>query len=591
MKYFTILFSLILLVFSTNELNAQSSGLEYKGIVNKTFYPLSIEPMGEGVFVTFNKAYFGKLRLKLNSAKRDTIYVKLGEKRTIDNKVDINPFGTVRFLVDTLVIEEGEHLYEIEIPDFEPPEWAKNNNYFIPLPSAIGNIMPFRYVEISGYTGMLEPIDIQQIGYFYAFNDNASFCKTSSDEINQIWDLCKHSIKATSFCGVYIDGDRERRPYEADAYINQLSHYVVDAEFGLARKTIDHLVLFPTWPSEWLFHMPMMLWEDYMYTGNIDYLQKYYNHYAQLIQELPLDNNGLVLNNKNNDIIDWPKSERDGYRLGNINNVPNAFYYNSLVIQSQIAGVLGNMKDSVNFAEKAQKLKIAFNNVFWDENTGLYIDAIDSLHSSIHANIFPVVFGLANSTQIDKVLPFIEGKGMATSVYGAQYLLDMLYITNRPDYAFKLLTAHHERSWMNMIEQGSTITLEAWNEKVKSNLDWNHAWGAAPGNIIARRIFGIRPLTCGFKTAMIQPQFSGLTNGSIKHPTINGDIEIAFEVKEGNELQLQIKNDTPAQLLLPPKYASANSVYINSQLIKPRFINKQMLFYLEKGENIIELKR
>ena len=52
---------------------------------------------------------------------------------------------------------------------------------------------------------------------------------TSSDTIlNQIWDLCKYTIKATSFAGLYIDGDRERIPYEADAIINQLSHYCVD---------------------------------------------------------------------------------------------------------------------------------------------------------------------------------------------------------------------------------------------------------------------------------------------------------------------------------------------------------------------------
>ena len=29
-----------------------------------------------------------------------------------------------------------------------------------------------------------------------------------------------------------------------------------------------------------------------------------------------------------------------------------------------------------------------------------------------------------------------------------------------------------------MIRVGSTITLEAWDNKFKPNQDWNHAWGA-----------------------------------------------------------------------------------------------------------------
>ena len=68
--------------------------------------------------------------------------------------------------------------------------------------------------------------------------------------LNQIWDLCKYSIKATSFTGVYVVGDRERIPYEADAYINQLSHYTTDRENNIAKNTIAYFMEFPTWPTE-----------------------------------------------------------------------------------------------------------------------------------------------------------------------------------------------------------------------------------------------------------------------------------------------------------------------------------------------------
>ena len=82
-------------------------------------------------------------------------------------------------------------------------------------------------------------------------------------------DFCKFSMKATSFCGYYVDGDRERIPYEADAFINQLSHYAVDAEYGIARGSMKHLLFNPTWPTEWTLYNIFMAWYDYLYTGDL----------------------------------------------------------------------------------------------------------------------------------------------------------------------------------------------------------------------------------------------------------------------------------------------------------------------------------
>ena len=57
-----------------------------------------------------------------------------------------------------------------------------------------------------------------------------------------------------------------------------------------------------------------------------------------------------------------------------------------------------------------------------------------------------------------------------------------------------------------MIELGSTMTLEAWDVKYKGNLTWNHAWGAAPANIVPRFLMGVRPLTPGYERILVQPQ-------------------------------------------------------------------------------------
>jgi hypothetical protein len=120
---------------------------------------------------------------------------------------------------------------------------------------------------------------------------------------------------------------------------------------------------------------------------------------------------------------------------------------------------------------------------------------------------------------------------MACSVYGAQYLLDGLYNAGAEDYALELLTSTSDRSWYNMIRIGSTITLEAWDNNYKNNLDWNHAWGAVPANVIPRGLWGIQPKTPGFETAVIKPQMGDLKSSEIEVPTIKGTILLIEDTK------------------------------------------------------------
>ncbi|WP_460198253.1 alpha-L-rhamnosidase-related protein [Segatella asaccharophila] len=94
--------------------------------------------------------------------------------------------------------------------------------------------------------------DITRELVHYPFNDEASFFKCDNDTLNRVYDLCKYSIKATSFAGIYVDGDRERTSYAADAYINQLRHYGVDREYSMARRIYSYILNHPTWPTEWI---------------------------------------------------------------------------------------------------------------------------------------------------------------------------------------------------------------------------------------------------------------------------------------------------------------------------------------------------
>lgn len=492
-------------------------------------------------FADFGKAAFGTLRVQIESKNSDSVFIHLGEKLSAPGLIDRKPGGTIRYRKIPLAVQKGTQWYTLTIPHIE-----RNSKYpAIVMPSDVGEVTPFRYCEIAGVSSLMNCKSVEQIAVNYFWDDSESSFSCSDSVLNRVWNLCKYSIKATTFCGVYVDGDRERIPYEADAYINQLGHYCLDREYSMARYSHEYLMVNPTWPTEWIMHSVMIAYTDYLYTGNTESLSHFYKDLQNktllslaredglistqtgLLNQTVLDN--IHIKAPIRDIVDWPLVERDGNEMPKISTVINAFHYESLKLMSLIAKALNKSDDELFYKNRAAALKDVINQKLFDRGGQKYIDGEGSAHASLHANIFPMAFGLVPAGSVPEVAKFISSRGMACSVYAAQFLLESLYEAGEDQVALDLMRSVGERSWWNMIKSGSTITLEAWDAKFKPNLDWNHAWGAAPANMVARGLWGIVPLTPGFGVAQIKPRTGDLTSSTIKVPTIRGAINCEFK--------------------------------------------------------------
>src|SRR5690606_32527854 len=194
----------------------------------------------------------------------------------------------------------------------------------------------------------------------------------------------------------------------------------------------------------------------------------------------------------------------------------------------------------------------AFQRYFFDNTRGIYIDGIGTNHASLHANLYPLVFGLIPEKEKPGVLNYIKTKEMACGVYSANYLLEGLFDAAEGAYAMSLLTSKSDRSWYNMLRVGATMTTEAWDNKYKDNNGWSHAWSASPAHILPRKVMGITPAEPGFKRATIKPQPAGLTWAKAKLPTIRGPIEAGFEQgPHGFALAVSLPANTEADVYLP----------------------------------------
>lgn len=504
-------------------------------------------------FIDFGKDAFATLQINYKPQKEETLTIRLGEK-LLESNVDQKPGGTIRYREMQLQVTPEKSNYQLElIPD------KKNTNHkAVALPDSFPVLLPFRYAEIVGAGNNFDPAQTIQKAYFNYFDYSTSSFTCSDSILNQVWNMCKYSMKATTFAGYYVDGDRERIPYEADAYLNQLSHYSVDNEYAIARKTIEYFfVSKPTWPTEWQLHVAMMMYQDYMYTGNTEIIETYYERLkAKTLMALEVEDGFISIESpKHNadfllslgfpdtttrlkDIVDWPpesnswggvkkymKGERDGYEFKRINTVVNGFYYHNMKIMAQFAAILNKPDEALDFDFKAAHVKKSINEQLFNEAKGYYVDGVGTEHSSLHANMILMAFDIVPESRKKKVIEHIKSKGMACSVYGAQYLLEALYNAGEDIFAHELMSATHDRGWYNMIKIGSTISLEAWDMKYKINADWNHAWGGAPANIIPRYLWGIQPKTAGFAVTTIKPQMGNLKHSVIEVPTIKGAIK------------------------------------------------------------------
>ena len=528
-------------------------GVQYERSENK---PVHFQKKSTGYFIDFGKHAFATLKLHYQPAVAETLVIRLGEKLS-KGEIDSVPGGSIRYQQVILSVDPGKTEYIIPLK----PDARNTKLVAAQMPDSIPVLMPFRYCEIVAASAGLAADDVIQLAYNTYFDYRQSDFSSSDTILNQVYDLCKYSIKATSFTGLYIDGDRERIPYEADAYLNQLSHYAVDREYSVARNTIAYFMDHPTWPTEWQLHVALMLEADYMYTGDPSLIIKHYDALKHKTLIGLLDSNNLISTKTGRvtpaimaslgfkdpkatlrDIVDWPpaqkdtewklatpEGERDGYVFKDYNTVINAFFYKNLEIMASFAKLIGRDDDASMFAIQALKTKKAINKLLFDEVKGVYRDGIGTDHSSLHANMLPLAFGLVPEKYLKSVITFVKSRGMACSVYGAQYLLDGLYKAGEADYALKLMTSTGDRSWYNMIRMGSTISLEAWDMKYKPNADWNHAWGSVPANIICRKMWGIQPMIPGGAIVSVRPQLSQLKSSSISVPFIRGKVTAVYQ--------------------------------------------------------------
>ncbi len=260
-------------------------------------------------------------------------------------------------------------------------------------------------------------------------------------------------------------------------------------------------------------------------------------------------------------------------------------FYNTALITSKTAEILGFKDDAVHYSDLAEKIKTSFNNHFFDPITGKYAKYSQA------SQVMPLYFNLVPEGKrelvLEKLVMKIEADSnhVGTGFVGTPLILAGLSDLGKGELAYKMANQRTYPSWYDMVfNHGSKIFKEDW----KGGLVQMPPLGGSLGYWFYYSLAGIQPdpTIPGFKKIVIRPDFVGdLSWVKGEYQSLYGTIKSEW-IRENGKLVVNIKipANTSARIFLPTEKAmditeSGNAISNNRDFT---------LITSENGKTIIE---
>ncbi|ACT03635.1 family 78 glycoside hydrolase catalytic domain [Paenibacillus sp. JDR-2] len=407
----------------------------------------------------------------------------------------------------------------------------------------------FRYIEVIGPPDALYPDSFAAIVRHYPLDDTACQFKSEDPLLQQIWEICKLGVQLCAQENFVDCPSREKGQYLGDNTVMGHTHMYISGDLRLFKKAIHDFALsaqacpglLAVAPGHYMqeiadfsLQWPMQLLNYYRHSADMEFLAKmhpvaegivtYFKRYSR--------EDGLLENVKDKwNLVDWPDNLRDGYDFpltrpvgDGCHNVINALYYGSIQAVQEIRDIL-----KIAYKDELPRLKQTFMASFYRADKMLFADAAESSHTSLHANIFPLLFDIAPADAIDSIVDLIMQKRMSCGVYMSYFLLKALARHGRNRLVYDLITGEDERSWANMVREGATSCFEAWGKEQKWNTSLCHGWASAPIPVLIEDIIGISPLEPGWTAIKFTPSIpEGMKDFQLRFRTAVGEVTVDY---------------------------------------------------------------
>lgn len=439
--------------------------------VMQTFKPVTMNAVGSGqIVVDLGQNFSGWIRISLTGVKGAKVKIIPGELLNEHGEADQKWSGS-----------PYEYNYILKGEGMEA--WNPRFSYY-----------GFRYVQIDGVhydealareqglahlvevEGQMIYPDVETIGHF----------ECSDPQLNRIHEIinwailsnmksvftdCPHREKLGWLEQVHLMGPSIMYNYDINSLMSKVIEDIQDAqlESGLIPTTAPEYVVFtPPWDIfrhsvSWAATYILSPWYMYQKYGNTSILNNHYADMQRYITYVTEQSDHYIVQDG---LGDWYDVGEEGPGFAQNTPVPlveTAMYYYLVETMQQISDVLGKQKESNSYCELQGKIKAAFNEAFFVEDTGQYGTGSQA------SNAMPLALGLVDQDKqaavFDQLIADInKHDGHTTSGDVAyRFVLQTLAEAGRSDLIINMLQKTDYPSYGYQIEHGATTLTEAWD--------------------------------------------------------------------------------------------------------------------------------
>ncbi|MBN1901287.1 family 78 glycoside hydrolase catalytic domain [Candidatus Sumerlaeota bacterium] len=478
----------------------------------------------------------------------------------------------------------------------------------------------FMMIRFAEFEGDLKIRNISAIETIYPAKEKGKF-QCSDSLLN---DIFKISARTVNLCmeDSYTDCPwRERCQWLGDFHPEALFSYYCFGSYDIARKAVREYAMgntlegwipgvFPvTKPFNlptWGMRFPVIAWEYYLYTGDIETLDFSYDSVQKMMGWLAqyVNKEGLLDSPPGWNFVDWTKTD-----AGNGDGAIQGWYLDALDKSALIARELGDVKMAKSYETNAGILRKSIASSYWSKEKKAFLKYTPKLNRrpeyappdllGQHENfIFPLLeVGSpamrrqalnAAKGKVGKYLPDIGG-------YQNAFLYDQtgnvsaenIILIGSPFWSFYALLSLLEAKedipaleyirigWGLMLENGSTSCWEMWDR----HTSMCHGWSAAPAMILPAYVLGVKPVKPGFVEFEIAPRIFDLNWAKGEIPTPQGSISVSWKIEKNNLFTIEIKvpKDTVCNLLPPDGYAKKGEAKLQAAAGRHKFQFKRKM--------------
>ncbi len=524
-----------------------------------------------------NDKFHVKIREELEVLKANTLYA-LGSEGEI-GPVDSDKFNYV--LVDFGKVRAGYLNLEVEgyegdIVDVVYAEEIRNNKprFDIATYRPVGrfilkdglnhlkawfNYEAFRYVFLI-FRNHVRKVSVKSIGMqsrSLPFADKGYF-KTKDAELQNIWDICVHTLDLCMQDGFLDSPSREQQQWMGDARFQAMMNYYITGDARLHEKLLlqigqsqdldgmtcsrypdgnHNLPPIPSFCLQWINAFK----DYYLFTGKTELIEKMWQAIIRGIRWFSAFENeyNLLTDVPYWNYLDMSKNadgENPDIHRGGMLGQLNMMYIEAMQSVIFLAKLLGDKQTYKFFRKKEKNAAKNFKKLFWNAEFGAYSDCVkdgvvsSSLSESVNALAYLFLHETKEQRAKDIMTNIFDPATRREKIcYVSPYFMFQYYRALKKADRCDIALSETKNRYHDMVEHGATTTWEHWvlYENTARGLFQHsacHAWASAPIIFVAENLFGVNATDAKGLTAA--PHFD-LTDGAEGYfVTPRGTVEI-----------------------------------------------------------------